>query len=199
MTKIVFNGREYSSIEDMPRADREIYEKAMAAMPDVDRNGIPDIADGALGAFAGILGHDGRGGSATGTSFGSEAKPKMMITVNGTQYHSLEEMPAEVREVYQRAMGVLDSNGDGVPDFLQTGKPPSILALLKAAWRLPSPSALERDMAGSGSDLRGGPSGNTNPFARPDDPYANPKVESARFLPMIMLCLIAIGLYLWLR
>jgi hypothetical protein len=43
------------------------------------------------------------------------------ITVNGVEYHSVEEMPPEVRAEYDRMMSLLaDRDGDGVPDVLQS-------------------------------------------------------------------------------
>jgi len=42
------------------------------------------------------------------------------ITVNGVQYKSVEEMPADVRAEYERAMSLLaDRDGNGVPDVLE--------------------------------------------------------------------------------
>jgi len=43
-TRIVFNGQEYSSPEEMPAEIRKAYEQAMATvLADADRDGIPDI------------------------------------------------------------------------------------------------------------------------------------------------------------
>ena len=47
------------------------------------------------------------------------------ITVNGKTYASVEEMPAEVRQQYERAMSMLpDRDGNGVPDVLEGKGPP---------------------------------------------------------------------------
>lgn len=46
-TRIVFNGKEYSSLEEMPAEIRREYERAMATvLADTDRDGIPDIFEG---------------------------------------------------------------------------------------------------------------------------------------------------------
>ena len=43
-TGIIFNGKEYSSIEEMPEEVRRTYEQAMSGvLSDSDRNGIPDL------------------------------------------------------------------------------------------------------------------------------------------------------------
>lgn len=42
------------------------------------------------------------------------------IVVNGKAYNSVEEMPADVRAAYQKALEVLhDADGNGIPDFLE--------------------------------------------------------------------------------
>ena len=45
------------------------------------------------------------------------------ITVNGTTYESVEQMPPDVRDQLERAMAMLaDRNQNGVPDVLEGGK-----------------------------------------------------------------------------
>jgi hypothetical protein len=42
------------------------------------------------------------------------------FVVNNKSYSSIEEMPPDVRQAYEQAMGVLaDKNGNGVPDILE--------------------------------------------------------------------------------
>lgn len=50
------------------------------------------------------------------------------LIVNGREYRSVDEMPAEDRQLYQQTLGLLgDHDGDGVPDiFNQTGKVQSV-------------------------------------------------------------------------
>jgi hypothetical protein len=44
------------------------------------------------------------------------------IIVNGKSYASMDEMPAEIRQTYEQAMGVLaDNNKNGIPDVLEGG------------------------------------------------------------------------------
>lgn len=46
-TKIVFNGQEYSSPDQMPAEVRRVYEQIMSGvLADADRDGIPDIMEG---------------------------------------------------------------------------------------------------------------------------------------------------------
>ena len=45
---------------------------------------------------------------------------KARITVNGVEYASVEAMPPDVREQYERALSMLaDRNNNGVPDILE--------------------------------------------------------------------------------
>ena len=45
--RIIFNGREYANADEMPAEARAAYEQAMGVFTDADRNGIPDIFEGA--------------------------------------------------------------------------------------------------------------------------------------------------------
>jgi hypothetical protein len=46
--KIVVNGQEYSSPDQLPPEAREAYDRAMGALADRDSNGIPDVLEVAL-------------------------------------------------------------------------------------------------------------------------------------------------------
>ena len=46
MAKIVFNGKEYSSIEALPPEAREALKQAATVMGDQDKDGIPDALQG---------------------------------------------------------------------------------------------------------------------------------------------------------
>ena len=56
-SKIVFNGREFSSPDDMPPDVRQAYDQVMSGvLVDANRNNIPDIVEGGGGSsvFTGI-------------------------------------------------------------------------------------------------------------------------------------------------
>ena len=42
-TRIVFNGQQYSSVDEMPAGVRQAYEQAMGVLADSNRDGIPDL------------------------------------------------------------------------------------------------------------------------------------------------------------
>lgn len=67
-TKITVNGREYGSVEEMPPDIREIYLKAMAAMPEEN---LPRASSGTV--------------------------IRESITFNGRKYNSRDELPPEAR------------------------------------------------------------------------------------------------------
>src|SRR5690242_10329726 len=81
------NGKTYSSPDEMPAEERKIFESTMAKLgEDKDHNGIPDVLEGK---------------SVDGVTFKVQRVSSYMV--NGVKYNSLEEMPAEVRERFQRA------------------------------------------------------------------------------------------------
>jgi hypothetical protein len=41
------------------------------------------------------------------------------LSINGKEYASVDDMPPEVRELYEKAMSALDKDGNGVPDFAE--------------------------------------------------------------------------------
>ncbi|HEY7089159.1 MAG TPA: hypothetical protein VH518_13775 [Tepidisphaeraceae bacterium] len=47
---------------------------------------------------------------------------KKVITINGVEYSSVQQMPPDARREYDRVMALLaDKNGNGVPDLLENG------------------------------------------------------------------------------
>jgi len=113
---IVIDGKTYKSVEEMPEYVRRNYESALSQLADNDKNGIPDALenlvnltdqnkDGMPDAFKGL----------TSNIITSSTK----IIANGTEYNSLDELPPDIRAKYEQAMGTLDSNRNGVPDFFE--------------------------------------------------------------------------------
>ena len=90
-TCIKFNGREYTSLDDMPADVRRDYERALAMV--------------------------GRGTSAT-HPFGA-GTGTLKIVFNGQEYSSADQMPADVRKLYDGVMAALDADRSGLPDFLE--------------------------------------------------------------------------------
>ena len=85
-TKIRVNGREYASVEDMPADLRDAYGRALSAIGGGDTTRQFNIAGTPSSA---------RGGLTTA------------IVFNGTDYASVEQMPDDVRRLYERVMTTL--------------------------------------------------------------------------------------------
>jgi hypothetical protein len=102
-TKIVFNGTEYSSVEEMPPDVRQAYEQMMGIFLDKNQNGLPDAWEGMIAAHS-------------DAAFNA-------IQFDGLTYTNLDQMPPEARQAYERAMSALnvfgDSNRNGIPDIVE--------------------------------------------------------------------------------
>jgi len=91
-TKIRVNGQDYGSVNDMPPEVRQAYERALATM--------------AGGKHGGLLGTLEKGIRAD-VQMVSNAK----VIFNGQEYGSVEQMPANVRHLYQAAMATIEAGG----------------------------------------------------------------------------------------
>jgi len=100
-TKIIFNGKTYTSVESMPEEVRQAYQQALAQFADADKNGIPDILE--RGGMGNVI-----------------AIQQSSINFNGREYKSVGEMPWVVRRVFEMAMGQADANRNGIPDAVES-------------------------------------------------------------------------------
>ena len=83
----------------MPEDVRKKYEQAMNSLKDENRNQIQD-------AFENM-------------SSDVVVSEDMKIIVDGKEFNSLADLPPNVRARYEQAMGQLDANQNGMPDFLE--------------------------------------------------------------------------------
>lgn len=117
---VVIDGKTYKSVDEMPPDIRAKYEEAMLGL-DRDRNGMPDMLDranpledknqdGIPDAFEGLASFQG-------------ATPQVVsstkVLVNGQVYDGLDQLPPEIRAQYEQALGAMDKNRNGVPDFVE--------------------------------------------------------------------------------
>jgi len=114
---IVIDGKTYNSVNEMPPDVRAKYEQAMKSLKDKDLNGLPDQFEN-----INIL-KDQDGNSipdifegATSTQISTT---NTRIVVNGKEYGSIEELPPDARARYEQAMGNMDKNQNGIPDFAE--------------------------------------------------------------------------------
>ena len=82
-TRIIYNGVEYASVEEMPPDVRFAYEQAMVRFADENRDGIPDVVQ-------------------KGSTSEIRVESRTRYVVNGQEYGSLDEMPANIRQTIER-------------------------------------------------------------------------------------------------
>ena len=103
--KIIFNGKTYNSLEEMPPGVRQAYEAIMNVLGDKNKNGVPDLLenlpDGALRQ-----------------TFNVQVNRPTIIH-DGQVYHSVDELPADLRAKYEEKMNALDADHNGIPDILE--------------------------------------------------------------------------------
>ena len=101
--RFMYQGKEYSSLEELPPEARQVYEQVFKSLADNNHNGIPDLLEGM-----------------TANTLVSALNA---IHLNGQNYNSVEEMPPEARRIYDKAMAAVakwtDQDQDGIPDLLQ--------------------------------------------------------------------------------
>lgn len=70
------------------------------------------------------------------------------IVFNGQEYSSPEEMPAEIREVYERTMAnvLADNNRNNIPDIFETGSSATVFHTDVLARTLDDPAAKLRQL-----------------------------------------------------
>ncbi len=109
VSKITFNGKEYSSVDEMPPDVRQTYEKVIQVFQDKDQDGVPDIFQGGAQNI--------QGAQKIVINQGLFTK----IIFNGKEYSSVDEMPPNVRQAYEQAMSAFaDQNKNGMPDVFES-------------------------------------------------------------------------------
>lgn len=96
---IVIDGKTYNSVNEMPPDVRAKYDQAMRVLKDREQDGTPDVFN-----------------ASSSTQVFSNA---MKFVVNGHEYNNIEDLPPEARAKYEQAMGTLDKNRNGIPDFVE--------------------------------------------------------------------------------
>lgn len=90
--QIIFNGKSYNSLEEMPANEREAYESMFKIFQDANGNGIPDFLEGDIAKNV--------------TTAFSNA-----VHYNGAVYSNLDELPPEAREKVKAAFVKLNHLG----------------------------------------------------------------------------------------
>jgi hypothetical protein len=119
---IVIDGKTYPSADEMPPDIRQKYEEAMRSLGDANSNRVPDAFESVLSEPANILADKNQNGVpdiVENVAAGQAAVNSMKIIVNGKEFNGLESLPPEARAKYEAAMGKLDANKNGIPDFVE--------------------------------------------------------------------------------
>ena len=108
--KIVVNGREYASADQMPADVREGYERAISALADKNGNGIPDILELDLGTLTRSVSEAGKSGSLSLPATTVVTSQKFVI--NGHTYDSIEQMSPADRRQYDAVQSLLAGSAE---------------------------------------------------------------------------------------
>jgi hypothetical protein len=110
--QIMFNGKTYNSLDEMPANERQAYEQMQKIFVDADGNGIPDFLEGdvakkVITAFSSVVNYDGK------------------------VYNSLDELPPETRQKVQEAFAKLKETGIINPNAAthDSSNPPPLLSM----------------------------------------------------------------------
>jgi hypothetical protein len=90
--QIIFNGKTYNSVDEMPANERQAYEQMFQIFTDANGNGIPDFLEGDIAknvmtAFTNVVHYDGK------------------------VYNSMDDLPPEARQKLQDAFAKLNQMG----------------------------------------------------------------------------------------
>ena len=117
--RIVIDGKVYNSVNEMPEDIRQKYEAAMRNLDlDQDRDGAPDMLQNANALFD-DRNRNGIPDAFDGLASNSNVISTTRIVADGREYNSMEDLPPEVRARLSQAMGALDANKNGIPDFVE--------------------------------------------------------------------------------
>jgi len=91
---IIFNGKTYNDINEMPANERQAFEQMSQMFVDANGNGIPDFLEGDV--VQNVL---------------AAHSTKTKISVDGKTYHTLEDLPPELRQSVDSAFQMLSTMG----------------------------------------------------------------------------------------
>jgi len=119
---IVFDGKTYNSVDEMPLDVREAYRQVIGIFADKNQNGLPDIFEGT--------------GDVSTQNINIQGNSTAII-YDGKKYDSVDQLPPEARQKYEQAMGRLDADKDGIPDFVESmiGESSASIKTLRQAQR----------------------------------------------------------------
>jgi len=91
---IIFNGKTYNNVNEMPANERQAFEQMSHMFVDANGNGIPDFLEGDM--VQNVL---------------AAHSTKTNVSVDGKTYHTLEDLPPELRQSVDSAFQMLSTMG----------------------------------------------------------------------------------------
>jgi hypothetical protein len=119
---IVIDGKTYSSVNGMPPDVRQKYEQALRSLQNINDNRVPDAFESVGSDPMSLLvdkDKDGMPDILENPTSSQTMIQGMKIIVDGKEYDGLGSLPPEARARYEEAMGKLDANRNGIPDFAE--------------------------------------------------------------------------------
>jgi hypothetical protein len=113
--RIVIDGKVYNSVDEMPEDVRQKYLAAMSKL-DKNNNGTLDMLENVNSLFE-DKNQDGMPDAFD--NLVSNVVTTTKIVADGKEYNGMDELPPEVRAKLSQAMGKLDANQNGIPDFVE--------------------------------------------------------------------------------
>lgn len=189
---IVIDGKTYHSVDEMPADIRQKYEQAMRSLGDSNGNQIPDAFES-----MNILADKNKNGVpdvVENIVAGQATVNSMKIVVDGKEFNGIENLPPDVRARYDEALGQLDANRNGIPDFVE--------GMMNAAEHTPNVMA----SVGTSPAPRSSTIERTQVASLPDSPTITPDTSNGWMLVtaglfIFLLCAASLGAvwYFFLR
>lgn len=95
MPTIIFNGKTYNSVDEMPANERQAFEQMSQMFVDKNGNGIPDLLEGDM--VQNVL--------------ATHSSQTHVIHADGKTYNTLEDLPPELRQRVDGAFQMLSNMG----------------------------------------------------------------------------------------
>jgi hypothetical protein len=110
--KIIFDGRSYNSVSEIPPDVRQMYERLKKLFTDANRDGVPDVVQqGGIESVKELFGFfkDMAQTTKSGKTWTQEQLVLIQetdagININGRTFRSVDEMPLEIRKVYDKVV-----------------------------------------------------------------------------------------------
>jgi cation transport regulator ChaB len=117
--RIVIDGKAYNSVDEMPEEVRRQYQEAMRDFKEVNPSANPP--QNIAGTLSNIFTDANNNGmpDIMENQHAINVSGAMNYVVDGQAYNSIDQLPPEIRAQYEQAMGAIDKNRNGIPDFLE--------------------------------------------------------------------------------